>query len=514
MTGPPPSVDVVVPTVGRPSLAQLLTRLGSAPGLGEVIVVDDRRDQFRGLPMGAAPETLGRRLRVVSGRAAGPASARNLGWRLSAAEWIAFVDDDVLPGSEWCHEVVRDVADAADDVAAVQGRIEVPLPVDRRPTDWERNVAGLSTARWITADMAVRRAALQLIAGFDERFPRAYREDVDLGLRLVDAGWRLTVGERRVQHPVRPADRWVSVRQQAGNADDALMTVLHGRRWRDRAGAPSGARRRHLLTTLAGASAVGLGLRGRRIAAGAAAAGWLAGSAAFARERIAPGPRTADEVVTMILTSAVIPVAATFHWARGWVQVPRQLAVSPSDPRLLPQAVLWDRDGTLIEDVPYNGDPSLVVPVDGAADALRRLRRSGVKVGLITNQSGVARGHLSHRDAEAVNRRVDQLLGPFDIIEMCVHDAAAGCACRKPEPGMVLAAAESLGVDVDRCVVVGDIGADVVAARRAGARGVLVPNGRTRPAEILSSDVVAVTVADAVDLILGCQVANGGSSSR
>src|SRR4051812_29691223 len=72
MIGPPPSVDVVVPTIGRPSLAQLLTRLGSAPGLGEVIVVDDRRDQFRGLPMGAAPETLGRRLRVVSGRAAGP----------------------------------------------------------------------------------------------------------------------------------------------------------------------------------------------------------------------------------------------------------------------------------------------------------------------------------------------------------------------------------------------------------------------------------------------------------
>ena len=120
-----------------------------------------------------------------------------------AAPWVAFVDDDVDLPLDWVRGLIGDLREAPADVAAVQGRVEVPLPADRRPTDWERNVAGLDTAAWITADLAVRRAALGEVGGFDERFPRAYREDTDLALRLLDAGWRLALGERQVQHPVR-----------------------------------------------------------------------------------------------------------------------------------------------------------------------------------------------------------------------------------------------------------------------------------------------------------------------
>src|SRR5436309_362519 len=85
-------------------------------------------------------------------------------------------------------------------------------------------------------------------------------------------------------------------------------------------------------------------------------------------------------------------------------------------------AVLFDRDGTLVIDVPYNANPAAVVPVPGARDALDRLRRAGVAVGIVSNQSGLARGLLDVADVEAVFARVDALLGPFGAVEYCPHD--------------------------------------------------------------------------------------------
>src|SRR5437764_878650 len=105
------------------------------------------------------------------------------------------------------------------------------------------------------------------------------------------------------------------------------------------------------------------------------------------------------------------------------------------------RAVLFDRDGTLIRDVPYNGDPALVEPMPGAAAAVAAARRRGLRIGMITNQSGIARGLVSRAGAEAVNARVAALLGPFDVVQMCPHGPMDGCVCRKPAPGMVLAAA-------------------------------------------------------------------------
>jgi hypothetical protein len=180
-------------------------------------------------------------------------------------------------------------------------------------------VGGLATAPgWLTADLAVRRAALDGVGGLDERFPRAYREDTDLELRLRDAGWSDAPGRRAVSHPVGPADRWTSVRRQRGNADDVLMARLHGRGWRDRTGEPPGAFTSHLVTVAAGAAALGaLAARRPRVAAGAAAL-WAGRTGRFAWQRIAPGPRTRAEVTTMALTSVAIPPAAVAHRARGW----------------------------------------------------------------------------------------------------------------------------------------------------------------------------------------------------
>ncbi|WP_332843786.1 HAD-IIIA family hydrolase [Actinomycetospora lemnae] len=149
-----------------------------------------------------------------------------------------------------------------------------------------------------------------------------------------------------------------------------------------------------------------------------------------------------------------------------------------------PRAVLFDRDGTLVVDVPYNGDPDLVEPVPTAAAALERLRAAGVPVGVVSNQSGVARGLLDPAQVAAVNARVGELLGPFADWRWCPHGADDRCDCRKPAPGMVLAAAAALGVAPDEVAVVGDIAADVGAADAAGARAVLVPTPATRAEEV------------------------------
>ncbi|MEV5830095.1 HAD-IIIA family hydrolase [Spirillospora sp. NPDC052242] len=539
---------VVVPTVGRESLRGTLSALlaalgGAAPAPHEIIVVDDRPAPGAPLPL---PDTGGQALRVLRSGGRGPAAARNTGWRAAATEWIAFLDDDVVPGPRWPERLAADLADLPPEVAGSQGRVVVPRPEGRRPTDWERNTIGLETAEWITADMAYRRGALAEVGGFDERFRRAYREDADLALRVLDTGRVLVRGDREVTHPVRPAGFWASVRAQAGNADDVLMRRLHGPSWRSRAGEGRGRLREHVLTTttatlaliatptalrraqttarhqspthgsdlwrrtatqrgpaLFAASAIrrgreaarGLGAGG--VVAVVAGAGWGALTVRFAAERIRPGPRTAGEIVKMAVTSVVIPPVAVRHRVRGLLLHGR------ARPWAGPRVVLFDRDDTLIRDVPYNGDPARVEPMPGARRALDRLRRHGVRIGVVSNQSGVAKGRITAGDVRRVNARVEELLGRIDVWEFCPHDGDDGCGCRKPAPGMIERAARRLGALPSEIAVIGDIGRDVEAAAAAGARGILVPTARTLPAEIAAAKETAPTLRAAVELVLG-----------
>jgi histidinol-phosphate phosphatase family protein len=215
--------------------------------------------------------------------------------------------------------------------------------------------------------------------------------------------------------------------------------------------------------------------------------------------RIAPGPRTPAEIATMAWTSALMPFAAAGHWLRAHAGEP-DAALAP---RPRPHAVLFDRDGTLVVDVPYNGDPARVVTVPGAREAVERLRAAGVVVAVVSNQSGVAHGMLSAAEVAAVNRRIEDLLGPLGPWFVCPHGPDDGCGCRKPAPGMVLAAAAALGVRPAECVLIGDTGADIDAARAAGARAVLVPNGVTRAEEIARAPEVASDLRTAVARVLG-----------
>jgi D-glycero-D-manno-heptose 1,7-bisphosphate phosphatase len=168
----------------------------------------------------------------------------------------------------------------------------------------------------------------------------------------------------------------------------------------------------------------------------------------------------------------------------------------------LPAAVLFDRDGTLVCDVPYNGDPARVEPMPTAREAVDAVRARAIPVAVVSNQSGVARGLLTFRQVEAVRLRVEELLGPFDVWAVCPHGPDDGCGCRKPAPGLVVAACARLGVAAERTAVIGDIGSDMAAARAAGARGVLVPTPVTRPEETESAETTAPDLLAAVRLVL------------
>jgi histidinol-phosphate phosphatase family protein len=487
---------VVVPTVGRPSLYRLLAELAASagPAPAEVIVVDDRADACPPLQIDAPlPVT------VLHSGGRGPAAARNVGWRSTRADWICFLDDDVVPQPNWFPAVAEDLAKAeVEDAAGSQGVIEVPRVGGRKATDDERRTQRLADAQWITADMAFRRDVLVTVGGFDERFPRAYREDSDIALRITQAGNTIAQGGRRCTHPVAPATLMSSVRAQIGNRDNALMRRKHGRRWRSAIGEGRGRLPVHALTTAAAVTAVLGALARRWRVARCAAAWWAVLTGEFAARRFWAGPHTPAEAARMLVTSALIPPVAVGHRLAGeWT-----FSGARRDP---PLAVLLDRDDTIIEDGPYLNDPAGVRPVPGARDALDRLRRKGLQLAVVSNQSGVAKGLISPEQLDAVNAEVDAVLGPFDSWQVCVHDEGDGCRCRKPAPGMVQAAASALGIPPDRCVLIGDTGGDVGAALSAGAQAVLVPTGRTLHREISEARArarVAANIDEAVSLIL------------
>ncbi|MWV60573.1 HAD-IIIA family hydrolase [Rathayibacter sp. VKM Ac-2754] len=188
-------------------------------------------------------------------------------------------------------------------------------------------------------------------------------------------------------------------------------------------------------------------------------------------------------------------------------KVNASLSTSPGRRRPAPplRGILFDRDATLVVDVPYNGDASKVEPMPTALDAVARAREAGLALGVVTNQSGIARGIIDRAQADAVNARVDELFGGFDVWMLCPHGPEDGCDCRKPAPGMVLGAADALGLPADSLAVIGDIGADVGAAVAAGARGVIVPTPITLADEVAAAPLRAATLLEAVELLLAMQ---------
>lgn len=152
------------------------------------------------------------------------------------------------------------------------------------------------------------------------------------------------------------------------------------------------------------------------------------------------------------------------------------------------KAIFLDKDGTLVNDVPYNVDPDRVTLLPHAVEGLRLFSRLGYQLLLVSNQPGVAHGYFREHALDGVWRRLDQLLNAagvqLDGYYYCPHHAngtvsgyAQACDCRKPLPGMLLRAAAEHDVDLAASWMVGDILHDVEAGRRAGCKTILIDNG-------------------------------------
>jgi len=155
-------------------------------------------------------------------------------------------------------------------------------------------------------------------------------------------------------------------------------------------------------------------------------------------------------------------------------------------------AVFLDRDGTLNREIDGLTRPEQLELLSGAAAAVRTLNHEGIRAVLVTNQPLVAKGLCAESDVESVHRELETLLGSehafLDRLYWCPHHPERGfagerpelkmdCECRKPKPGMILAAARELNIDLGRSWLIGDSTTDLAAARNAGVRSVLVRTG-------------------------------------
>ena len=157
-------------------------------------------------------------------------------------------------------------------------------------------------------------------------------------------------------------------------------------------------------------------------------------------------------------------------------------------PSTLKKAVFFDKDGTLVENIPYNAEPSLIRFAPDAASCLRLLYGLGYQLIVVSNQSGVARGYFTEDDLLRVGERLSGMFEEAGVVLLdfcfCPHHPdgvrpgySQTCLCRKPAPGMLLRASRTHGIDLGASWMIGDILDDVEAGWRAGCTTVLLNNG-------------------------------------
>lgn len=182
-------------------------------------------------------------------------------------------------------------------------------------------------------------------------------------------------------------------------------------------------------------------------------------------------------------------------------------AASPS--RAERRAVLIDKDGTLVVDVPFNIDPARLEFTPGAVEALRLLQDDGFAIVIVTNQPGIGLMRFSRKDFAVLERallgRLAEAGVRIESLYLCPHRADERCLCRKPAPGLLLQATRALGLDLHRSWMIGDILDDVEAGHRAGCRTVLLDVGSEtewRRSPMRTPDLVCPDLLDAARRIV------------
>ena len=312
--------SVVIPTYKRPALLErtldALAVQTLPPDEFEIIVCDDAGSD-------ATREVVDRwraahdvSIAYITGTtpARGPAAMRNAGWRAARGEVIAFTDDDAIPDPDWVRQgLVALDADASD---AASGSIFVPLPDD--PTDYERDVARLERAGFVTANCFCRRRALESVHGFDPRFRVAWREDSDLYFKLIEHGLEVVHAINAiVVHPVRPAPWGVSLHAEAKHVFDALLYKKHPELY-DRFIRPDRPLLYYAILAALGAAVTGV-LLDSSVLTLAGIGAWLVLTAILVARRLHETSRRLPHVIEVIVTSIVVPVLSVYHRIRGGI---------------------------------------------------------------------------------------------------------------------------------------------------------------------------------------------------
>lgn len=183
------------------------------------------------------------------------------------------------------------------------------------------------------------------------------------------------------------------------------------------------------------------------------------------------------------------------------------------------KAIFLDKDGTLIHDIPYNVDTSLIRWNDGVFESLRLLKDRGYLLIVVSNQSGIAHGYFTEREMMGVMEKMYHDLveagARLDGFYFCPHhpdgvvaDYAKVCHCRKPAPGMILQAADDFNIDLSQSWMIGDILNDIEAGNNAGCKTILINNGNETEwitTEERTPDFTVHNIKEAVEKIFSTQ---------
>lgn len=311
-------ISVVIPTYRRPALLRkclaALRRQTVPASLYEVLVVSDGPDAQTEEAVEELTDGAVSFHYLHLPQKKGPAAARDYGWQRAEGKLIAFTDDDTVPDEDWLYQLRT--AYRNEDFIAYSGLVKVPL--SKRPTDYEKNTAGLETAEFVTANCCCTKAALQKAGGFDERFSMAWREDSDLHFKLLLLKIPvIKLPQAVVVHPVRKARWGVSLREQKKGLFNALLYKKYPCLYRKKI-QPSPPWN-YYATVLAAITAVTAAVAHLSLLFVIAFVVWLILLVSFIIRRLKRTSKEMGHIAEMIVTSLCIPFLSVYwQWYGAW----------------------------------------------------------------------------------------------------------------------------------------------------------------------------------------------------
>jgi glycosyltransferase involved in cell wall biosynthesis len=247
----------------------------------------------------------------------GPAAARNVGWQHAVSTLVAFTDDDCIPDQNWLKEIHELYITTALSSVAFTGKTIVP--VSHVPTDYEKNIAHLSGAEFITANCVISKEALQKVGGLDERFTMAWREDSDLQFRLIEQNIPIIKNEKAiVTHPVRQAPWGVSLKEEKKGVYNALLYKKYPILYKQKI-QPAPPWNYYFIILSFITFVAGL-LKGADVMAVAALIAWVASTGLFIVKRLKGTSKSFRHTSEMIVTSLLIPFLSIYYRIYGAIK--------------------------------------------------------------------------------------------------------------------------------------------------------------------------------------------------